>query len=268
MESLEVIAKLLAISYLRYFVFAGTAFLVLYVFFSNYFRHLKIQSKHAGRKDFIREISNSLITAAIFAGAAYIFLYTELRDFSQLYTNTSDYAWWWMPLSVVVALIIHDTYFYWSHRIVHHPKLYKKVHLEHHKSVNPSPWTSYSFHFWEGILQVLILPLLIFIIPMHISMAIVFSTFVLIFNVLGHSGYEFIPAFIRKSPLFSIVASATYHNLHHEKYNCNYGLYFRWWDKWMGTEHPEYTETYDKVVMKKKSEDSISLKDAKALHQN
>ncbi|MEI7983754.1 MAG: sterol desaturase, partial [Bacteroidota bacterium] len=26
------------------------------------------------------------------------------------------------------------------HRLIHHPLLFKRVHLVHHQSTNPSPW--------------------------------------------------------------------------------------------------------------------------------
>ena len=28
----------------------------------------------------------------------------------------------------------------------------------------------------------------------------------------------------------------------------NYGLYFRWWDKMMGTEHPDYRRKFESIV--------------------
>ena len=32
------------------------------------------------------------------------------------------------------------------------------------------------------------------------------------------------------------IYTATHHQLHHDKYNCNYGLYFRLWDRLLGTD--------------------------------
>jgi hypothetical protein len=31
-----------------------------------------------------------------------------------------------------------------------------------------------------------------------------------------------------------------HHDMHHQHGRCNYGLYFAWWDRWCGTEHPDY----------------------------
>lgn len=41
--------------------------------------------------------------------------------------------------------------------------------------------------------------------------------------------------------------TSTHHNIHHSKFNGNYGLYFRFWDKMMGTEHPDYVKKYDEI---------------------
>jgi len=38
------------------------------------------------------------------------------------------------------------------------------------------------------------------------------------------------------------------HDLHHEHGRYNYGLYFRWWDKLMGTEHPDYRRKFEAVT--------------------
>jgi sterol desaturase/sphingolipid hydroxylase (fatty acid hydroxylase superfamily) len=35
------------------------------------------------------------------------------------------------------------------------------------------------------------------------------------------------------------------HNTHHATARHNYGLYFLWWDRWMGTLDPAYDRRYD-----------------------
>jgi sterol desaturase/sphingolipid hydroxylase (fatty acid hydroxylase superfamily) len=42
--------------------------------------------------------------------------------------------------------------------------------------------------------------------------------------------------------------TTTGHDLHHELGRYNYGFYFRWWDKLMGTEHPGYPERFETIV--------------------
>lgn len=251
MDAIVEFLKVLFLSYARYFFVAGLFYLVLYKLISGSIKHLKIQHNYAKISDFMREISNSMIVSAIFATIVFIFIFTDVVNFTKIYANVNDYTIWWMPISFVLALVIHDTYFYWMHRLLHHPKIYNLAHLEHHKSTNPSPWAAYSFHFIEGVLEVMIVPILIFTLPMHFSVLILFSVAVLLINVYGHCGYELMPKFFRKTWLFEVVATSTFHNLHHEKFNYNYSLYFRVWDRIMETEYLDYVSTFDKIISRK-----------------
>jgi sterol desaturase/sphingolipid hydroxylase (fatty acid hydroxylase superfamily) len=68
-----------------------------------------------------------------------------------------------------------------------------------------------------------------------------------IMNVLGHLGYELFPRGFTKGRLTWWHNTSTHHNMHHSKSNCNYGLYFNWWDRLMGTNHREYHATFEAV---------------------
>jgi sterol desaturase/sphingolipid hydroxylase (fatty acid hydroxylase superfamily) len=64
-------------------------------------------------------------------------------------------------------------------------------------------------------------------------------------NVLGHAGFELMPAGFARCRWLGWLTTATHHDLHHETFRWNYGLYFTWWDRLMGTEHPGYLERFD-----------------------
>ncbi|MEL7120110.1 MAG: sterol desaturase family protein [Bacteroidota bacterium] len=244
----------------RYLIFAGSAFLIFYVLYPHIFSKNKIQERLAKRKDFIREFMHSMQTTIVIGFVGVLFLYTPLKEYSTIYYDSSEYPIWWIPVSVIVAMLIHDTYFYWMHRTVHHPSLFKHIHLVHHKSVNPSPWTSYSFNLSEAILEALIAPVILFLLPMHIVALVIYGLITIGMNVYGHLGYEIAPKWFRKSWLFEIMNTSVYHNLHHEKFKGNYGLYFRIWDRLMKTEHPEYVKDYDKIQMQRFGAESFKTK--------
>ena len=73
----------------------------------------------------------------------------------------------------------------------------------------------------------------------------------LFINVYGHLGFEITPKWFRKSFLFEILNTSVHHNLHHEKFNGNYGLYFRVWDRIMKTENPNYVKSFDAIQQKR-----------------
>ncbi len=237
----------LLMNLIRYFLVAGLAFFIFYKLFVVFFKSNKIQTRDAGRKELLHEIIQSTQTSIILTIVTIIILYSPLREYTQLYNNIYDYSLWWIPVSVFIALVVHDTYFYFMHRSLHHPKLFKIIHLTHHKSTNPSPWASYSFGFIEGVLEVMIAPVILLLIPMHPLSLVLFTLVAFIINVYGHLGYEIMPKWFRKSFLFEITNTSVHHNLHHEKFNGNYGLYFRFWDRLLKTENPDYVMRYDEV---------------------
>ncbi|MEL6673720.1 MAG: sterol desaturase family protein [Bacteroidota bacterium] len=231
----------------RYAIFAGIPFLFFYVLFPEKFSRHKIQHRLARHKDFIRELLHSLKNMVIIIGVAYLIIHSSLGGYSQIYQEVDTYPLWWIPVSALLALILHDAYFYWLHRTIHHPKLFRWAHAVHHKSTNPSPLAAYSFNLIEGFFEALIGIIVILLIPMHLSAVALFAFIGFLFNVYGHLGYEIAPRWFRHSFLFEIFNTSVHHNLHHRKFKGNYGLYFRFWDRVMGTEHPQYVQTYDRI---------------------
>ena len=128
---------------------------------------------------------------------------------------------------------------------MHHPTLFKHVHLVHHKSTNPSPWTSYAFHLFEAIIEVGIHPLLAFTIPLYAPALGMFFIFQIFYNVYGHLGFEIYPKGFQKHWIGKWINTSVAHNLHHKKFDGNYRLYLLFWDRIMGTLRKDYDETYD-----------------------
>ncbi|MCD8529007.1 MAG: sterol desaturase family protein [Chitinophagales bacterium] len=212
---------------------------------------VKFRSKNqATNNDFKREIFYSMLTNIVFLGVACVLIYSPILPYTKIYKDIHAFPLWYLPLSVVLALIIHDTYFYWMHRFLHLSTFYKTLHKTHHLSTNPSPWAAFSFHIGESVFEALIVFIVAFLIPIHPLMIFTFTLASLFINVYGHLGYEIMPLWFRKSPLFQLFNSSVHHNMHHQYFNGNYGLYFRVWDKLMGTEFKDYEEQFDKVKNK------------------
>ncbi|MFN8690830.1 MAG: sterol desaturase family protein, partial [Cyclobacteriaceae bacterium] len=114
-----------------------------------------------------REFLYSVLTAFIFAGIGYSLFGTGLRNYTQLYLNMADYGWGYFWLSIPLMLIIHDTYFYWTHRAMHHPSVFRWFHKVHHLSTNPAPWASFAFHPLEAIVEAGIIVVIALIMPVH-----------------------------------------------------------------------------------------------------
>ena len=67
-------------------------------------------------------------------------------------------------------------------------------------------------------------------------------------NVMGHAGAEVHSAAFGPGRWLGWNNTTTHHDLHHETGRYNYGLYFRWWDKLMGTEHPDYQRKFEAII--------------------
>ncbi len=234
-------------SSLRYLLFAGLFFLFFYKIFKSKYNSSKIQVKKATKTDFYREIFYSLQSNLIITFLALLVFFTPIKNFTKIYFSISDHSIFWFIASLFLSLILQDTYFYWMHRFLHHKKIFKIAHLVHHKSTNPSPFSSYSFHFIEAFLEGFILLIIVFLIPIHPISLIIFALLGFLINIYGHLGYEIMPKSFRNSVWFEFINTSVYHNLHHRKFNGNYGLYFRFWDRLMKTESPNYIEEYEKI---------------------
>lgn len=234
--------------FLEYILITGIYFIICYVLFKKTLESAKIQKKEISKKDIRREILHSCISTTVMS---VIILSASSWTNTKMYYNIDDYPIAWLIGSVFIGLILHDTYFYWLHRTLHHPFVFRFAHLVHHKSTNPSPFAAYSFNIIEAIGESLIVVILIYIMPMHDISVHLFIICSLTVNVYGHLGYETAPKWFRTSFLFKILNSSVYHNLHHSKFKGNYSLYFRFWDQIMKTENPDYIETYDKIQQRR-----------------
>ncbi|MDQ3145013.1 MAG: sterol desaturase family protein [Pseudomonadota bacterium] len=179
----------------------------------------------------------SLASAAIYGVPAGLVAWAwQERGWTRIYSDAAAYPRWWMPASVLAFLLIHDTYFYWTHRLMHRPSWYKRMHAVHHASRPPTAWAAMSFHPWEAVSGALVVPLLVFLIPIHAAMLGLVLAIMTLMGVTNHMGWEMFPRGVVHGKLGKWLITASHHQLHHHKYRCNYGLYFRHWDRLCGTD--------------------------------
>ena len=234
----------------RYLIAASTLTLILWLA-KSWTEARRIQSRRAKRSDYVREISSSFRTVFFFAltGLATVLMV----EAGIIQIHQGDYSLGQFLLQLAAITLAHDAYFYWMHRAMHHKLLFRPVHLHHHKSRTPTSWAAYSFSSWEGIAEAAYMP--IFLLGAAL-MGVAYIDFVIftylawmiIRNVMGHSGIELHPAGWVDNKWLDWIITTTHHDLHHSEGNHNFGLYFTWWDRWMGTEHPRYKEHFRAVA--------------------
>jgi sterol desaturase/sphingolipid hydroxylase (fatty acid hydroxylase superfamily) len=184
-----------------------------------------------------KEIGWSLLSAAIYGVPAGVVAWGwQQYGWTRIYTDAGAYPLWWMPLSLLIYLFLHDTWFYWTHRWMHLPGPFRVAHAVHHASRPPTAWAAMSFHPVEAVTGAVVIPALVFFVPIHIGMLAAVLTIMTVMGVTNHMGWELFPRRLVESRVGHWLITASHHNRHHESYKCNYGLYFRVWDHLCGTD--------------------------------
>jgi sterol desaturase/sphingolipid hydroxylase (fatty acid hydroxylase superfamily) len=217
---------------------------VLHVVLRRRLAHRLIQGWPAAR-DIRREMAYSASTLLIFAAMGAGIFALVITGHATIYRNPGRYGWWWLCASLPLLLVWHDFYFYVTHRLLHTPWLFRRVHGVHHRSRNPSPWAAYAFHPVEAVVNGLVTPLALCAVPLHAGVLLAFAVHQIVRNAHGHLAVETMPGGFAQHWLGGRFTTSTHHHLHHETARGNYGLWFTWWDRWCGTERPDYMSRFD-----------------------
>jgi sterol desaturase/sphingolipid hydroxylase (fatty acid hydroxylase superfamily) len=233
---------------IRYLLIAGSAFLLFHRMTPQRAQARRLGSQPVSSEQAQREFLYSMLSMAIFALVGVAMYLLAQSGMSRIY-HDDRYGPVWAVLSIPVMLILHDTWFYWTHRLMHWKPLFKHVHLLHHRSHDPSPLAAFAFHPLEALIEAGIAPLIALTLPVPRSSFFLFLTVSLLINVWGHLGFEMGPrGFMRSRLLAWLFNTTTHHHQHHQKTKWNFGLYFNVWDRLMGTNHPEYEATYEALT--------------------
>jgi lathosterol oxidase len=227
---------------------ALTLWLAFYIVLRKVLARRKISGKGPRPWQISRELRHSLRSIVVYGLVDIPLVYAAWSGWTRLYSHIDQYGWAWYVASIGVMIVIHDAYFYWTHRTMHHKLFYRWMHRTHHLSTDPTPWAAYAFSPAEAFVQAGIAPVIIFTVPVHPTAFALFMFWQISFNVFGHNGYEIYPRWFLRTPLGFILNTPTHHNLHHEKFRGNYGLYFNVWDRLMGTNRADYAQRFEQAA--------------------
>ena len=238
-----VLASNLVMQSAGYFVVVGLVFAVVWRWGRERFRAARIPAPDkVDRAQIVREVKNTFVTFVVGTSSAGVVIALHAAGLTRL--QEGPVAPWQVLAWTAGFLAFNDLWFYGWHRLLHHPVLFRHVHAVHHKSVDVNPFTSYSFHAFEGfILGIWIVPAAL-LLPLPMTALALLQVIGLANNVMSHLGYEFLPRWILRVPLVRWTNTATFHSLHHTRLRGNYGLHSRIWDRLLGTELPEYEAVF------------------------
>lgn len=128
----------------------------------------------------------------------------------------ADPSWWRIGLEIIALFLWNELHFYACHRLLHTKPL-RRFHASHHRSITPTPFSSYAFHPVEALLlgSVPIIPMLLH--DFSLTALLMLPVMSIVLNTFGHSNYTLRPA---QAPL----GPSGRHQLHHQHYHGNYGF--------------------------------------------
>lgn len=227
-----------------YFLLAGGFYLVFWRWKKNSYAHKRIQQKTKRKPNVRKEIGLSLLTILTFSVMLGVLFQLPKLGVTYIYFSISDYGWLWFFGSIALMAVVHDSYYYWAHRLMHTRWLFKHVHRLHHQFTNPSPFAAYAFHPGEIVIEVAVIGIMVFIFPLHPIAIAAYITILTYLNVISHLGFELYSS----KWLHRFFITSTHHNMHHSHVNGNFMLYFNFWDWLMGTNHRDFERRYEELV--------------------
>ena len=217
----------------RYFVVAGGTY---WLFYSSDHNQLKQPDKikSPSRQSIKKDINLAVVATVALAICAAVVMTNYDFGSTRLYSSINERGITYAIASFSGVILLQDTCYYFLHRGFHHPLVYSWLHGGHHRSKNPTPWTSFALDFPEAIIQGLFMVAVVFIIPLHIYVLALLLITMTIWALVNHLGFELFPSF-PDHWLGKWLISSDHHSLHHRKYTRHYGLYFTFWDRLLNT---------------------------------
>ena len=203
-----------AVIYLLVFLY----FLLLYFGIAPLFKKLctylekkkvleKINHTVVKKKQKQFEVKHSFVSIIVFGFSAFPIIYLARMDYLHFLDNSF--------LNIIIGLVIlnlwNELHFFIIHKIMHQPFFMKHVHAIHHRSVIPTVYSVYSFHWLEAALLSTVPLTAVLIIPLAPIAIFIYPICSILLNFAGHCNYKLI------KPPFSFLTFATRHSAHHKK---------------------------------------------------
>ena len=158
----------------------------------------------------------------------------------------ADSPVWFVALFLLIPMW-ESFYFYWIHRLLHVPFLYKHVHALHHRNINVGPWSGLSMHPIEHVIF-LGSGLIHFLVPASPVHILYHMQYLTLTAATTHTGFE---GMLMKDKN-RLKLGTFHHQMHHRYFECNYGSLEVPWDKVFGSFHDGTVEADEKIRERRK----------------
>ena len=136
----------------------------------------------------------------------------------------------WVVARLLGYIAFEDTLFYWAHRALHYPPLYRRIHKRHHEFNVPFSLAAEYAHPVETVLGNFI-PFLAgpIVIGAGLNELCLWFVVRMVKTAEAHSGYAFPLAPFSVCPSWMVTAEQ--HDYHHSQNMGMYGSFFLFWDR-------------------------------------
>ncbi|OMO82427.1 Fatty acid hydroxylase [Corchorus olitorius] len=231
---------------LVYWIYSGI-YMAFGTSLDNYKLHSEEDEKHKNLVSKWQVLRGVLLTQSLQAfGAFLLFMGTgeneKTEDSASASTATKPTSF--IDIIVigrqfVIAMLVLDTWTYFTHRFLHQNKfLYRHLHSRHHRMVVSYAFGAQYTHPLEGLLVDTVGGAVAFVLSgMSLRTSIFFFSFVSIKIVDDHCGFC-----LPGNPIhFFFKNNSVYHDVHHQIHGAKYNFsqpFFVMWDKILGTYMP------------------------------
>ncbi len=240
--------NILYFAFSKFFIIFGGSYLIFKFFFKSFAEKRRIQEKPRPSASLGTELKYSIAAVMILALMLMLLKLGVDKGLFQITDGWSSRSGAEYLMSFIGYFLIYDTYFFFSHWLLHQKFLYVRFHRIHHLCLSPNPFSSYTFHPVETIINFLYIYLVALVLPLNWPMLCVLLILTDFGNLAGHLGFEFMPRGTVDQGLGAWMTTPTHHNLHHQAPNYNFGLYFRGWDKIFNKLHPKTDDLFREIT--------------------
>jgi Delta7-sterol 5-desaturase len=170
------------------------------------------------------EIKRSMISILIFGLQSFV-IYLLYHKGIVFFNKENSLAMLW---EIPLLFLWNEVHFFISHWLLHRKWFFKNVHYVHHLSFTPTPFSVFSFHWFEAFLlgSVIIPPIILH--DFHVISIVSLPVFSILLNVFGHWDYDIFP----KMPKENLFKFSMRHSMHHQKVKGNFGFMLPFFDNW------------------------------------
>jgi len=162
---------------------------------------------------------------AIGATLGGIFAWHVLRGgYSSLYFDPLEHGLLWLVLSAIATFFLIDAGLYYSHRLLHQPRLFRHIHRWHHRYTAPVVFATTAVHPIEFLIFAFFVLLPALILPVHWAVYVAVVAYTYLIGMIDHSGIDV------RWPL-PLHSGNRFHDDHHVFFHCNYGHHTQLFDR-------------------------------------